>query len=132
MHEFSIASAILEQTGAVARNYGALTVSEVHVMIGAHRQVVPEMLRTAFDAAKIGTVAASATLVWSEVPLLVQCTECMAAFEPPDVFWTCPNCGGCRCQVLTGDELLLKSVVLEQDETDSDAPEDNSPAPAPD
>ncbi len=135
MHEFSIATAIIEQTCAVAREYDADTVTEVHVVIGAHRQVVPEMLETAFDAAKCGTIAESATLLWRETPLRAQCAQCLAAFEPAEVFWRCPNCGSNRCNILTGDELLIKSVVLEQSKedgaTDDRAPDEDAPMSKP-
>ncbi len=128
MHEFSLAQAIVSQALEAAERHGNLPVQEVRVLAGVLRQIVPEIMETAFDAAKQETLAADARLVLREVPALIQCKACLACFEPDDVFWICPNCSGSRCQALTGDELLLHSVILSDDAGAPGGSEPNEPA----
>jgi len=114
MHEFSIAAQILECVLQVARDHGGLPVKRVSLDIGGLQQVVPDALRFAFEASIQGTLAEGATLEWREIPVRVQCNAGGREYAPDGLFWTCPGCGGAGAQVRQGDELLVRSVELEE------------------
>lgn len=114
MHEFSIVTRILEMAIEVSRQHGDLPVERVTVEIGSLRQVAPEVLLFAFEAASRGTSAEGAIFEWSEIPAEVLCERCETRFQPAMALWLCPNCGAGGGRVIRGDELILKSVTLEE------------------
>ena len=118
MHEFSLVESILSTAFQVARQNGDLPISRVKVEIGALQQVVPDALEFAFDAATKGTPAEGATFEWIEIPARVQCPACETAYEPADVFWVCPACSAQGGTAIRGDEIILASIELEDNEAD--------------
>lgn len=112
MHELSIVSRILDIALDVSRQHGERPIERVVVDVGALRQVVPEMMSFAFEAASRGTRAEGAAFEWTEVPAEVVCENCEAAFRPPDFLWVCPECGAGGGKVVRGNELVLRSVTL--------------------
>lgn len=114
MHEFSLAERILECALDIAGAHGGAPVERIEVEIGALRAVVPESLKFAFDAAVQGTPAEGAILVWREIPALVECRACAEAYAPPDIIWSCPNCGTPGGRAIRGDELNITRVVLSE------------------
>ena len=112
MHEFSLVARILERACAVARDHGGLPIERIVLEVGALQQVVPEALEFAFEASKRDTLAAEARLDWREAPARVRCPACGLEHEPDDIYWSCPACGTAGGEVLSGDDLILSSVVL--------------------
>jgi hydrogenase nickel incorporation protein HypA/HybF len=113
LHEFSIASNILERVLEAAQAHGGRPVRRVVLEIGALQGVSVEALAFAFDAAKMDTLAEQAQLEWVEVAARVECSACAEVFSPLDIFWVCPKCGAYGGKVLEGDQLLLTSLELE-------------------
>ena len=114
MHEFSLAERILECALELSDANGGAHVERIEVEIGALRAVVPESLKFAFDAAVQGTPAEGAILDWREVPALVECRACAESYAPPDIIWSCPNCGTPGGRAIRGDELNITRVVLSE------------------
>ena len=112
MHELSIVKRILDMAIAVSVQHGARPVERVAVDVGALRQIVPETMSFAFEAASRGTPAEGAAFEWTEVPSKIICESCEAVFCPPDVLWLCPECGAGGGRIVHGDELVLRSVTL--------------------
>jgi hydrogenase nickel incorporation protein HypA/HybF len=112
MHELSIVDHLLQAAFAAAEAHGDLSIRRVTVEIGALRQVVPEALVFAFDAAVRDTPAEGAQLEWVEIPAEIACTACGAHYRPEDVFWVCESCGAPGGRVVAGDDLVLRSIEL--------------------
>lgn len=112
MHELSMVKGILECALKIAREHGDLPVECVNIQVGALRQVEPELLVFAFEAARTDTLAQDAALEWEEIPALVECGNCRHDYTPSEWFWACPKCDTIGGRVLQGDELLVTSVVL--------------------
>ena len=118
MHEMGIASALVEQLAALARQHGVARITALHVVCGAMRQVVPEALQWAFAAASAGTVADGATLTVSEQGVTGRCRHCGQQFAAQIDDYRCPQCSVADVEVLTGQDIVLESVMCEmQDET---------------
>lgn len=114
MHEAAIAGNIVESAARVADEHGGLPISRIVVELGVLQHIVPEALNFAFEAAVHGTPHVGAELVWREVPARIACDVCGMEYEPEDVFWLCPECGAVGGTVLQGEELVLRSVELDE------------------
>lgn len=112
MHELSIVKRILDLSLDVSRGHGARPIERVTVEIGALRQVVPESMSFAFEAASRGTPAEGAVFDWTEIPAEVICENCESLFRPGEAVWACPRCGAGGGRVVRGNELVLRSVTL--------------------
>ena len=111
MHELSIATAIVEQAGEVARAHHATAVSAVTVRVGELSGVVPDALTFAFDVARDGTALATADLVDEAVPALAHCGPCGEEFTVgvPPFFW-CPRCDRPAQGLSSGRELEITGI----------------------
>lgn len=111
MHEYSLVLSLLERVESVVREHGAVGVKALRLQIGKLSGVEPELLASAFEIAREGTLCANAALE-------------MQTVEPR---WTCPRCGVelgskemLRCEacqeggtLVAGGEILLTSLDLE-------------------
>lgn len=127
MHELSVATRIVEliaeQLGG--GEPGAVRVTRVVLRIGPLSGVVPEALAFAFDAATAGTPLTCAALAIEPVPLVVRCPACAAdrALPGPQRL-RCPVCGGATPDVVSGRELEVVSVEVEDVADDADDADD--------
>ncbi|ELS50914.1 hydrogenase maturation nickel metallochaperone HypA [Streptomyces viridochromogenes] len=112
MHELSIATAIVEQAGELARADGADAVSAVTVRVGELSGVVPEALDFAFEVARDGTALAGARLVVEPVPARAWCEPCAEEFAVgmPPFFW-CPACDRPSTALRSGRELEITGIA---------------------
>lgn len=112
MHELSLVKSILERTFEISREYGDRPIRGVRIRIGSMRQVVPEALQFAFEAASGNTPAEGADFAWEVVPVEILCEGCEQTYRPLEDIWRCPGCGHNGGRLLQGDELILDSVEL--------------------
>lgn len=124
MHELAIAQAIV---AAAERHAEGRPVTIVRVGVGRLRQVVPEYLDFYFEVAARETLCEGASLEWERIPSLLRCGACGAEWDPapppaPDqpsliVGFRCPECGSGDHAVVSGDELLVESIDVNEDAT---------------
>ncbi len=114
MHEVGIAHNIVDIAEDYARREGAESIRTVALRIGAMAGVVPEALEFAFETAKAGTLAATATLDVEYVPLLCFCADCQLEFEIKDRFGIalCPHCSEPSADIRQGFELELRYLEV--------------------
>ena len=113
MHELSICQALMEEVSRVAREQRATAVSDIYVCIGPLSGVEAPLMRNAFPLAAAGTVADSAKLHLETTPIRVRCESCGRESDASTNRLVCDHCGDWRTQVIAGDELLLRRVVLD-------------------
>lgn len=123
MHELSICNAIV---AAAERHAEGRPVKVVRVRVGALRQAVPGSLGFYFEIAARETLCEGAALEHEAVPALLRCGACGADWDPapppaPDeaaliVGFRCPGCGSPDHRVVSGDELLVESIDVVEDE----------------
>jgi len=113
MHELSIAEAIVQ---IAARHARGRTVTKVEVKVGYLRQVVPSALSFAFELTAVGTPVEGAELELEEVPAAGWCRTCQARTALPEMPLWCRKCGSSDVEVTQGEELLVDSLELEEDE----------------
>ncbi len=122
MHELSIIESVLGTVEAVARENGARAVTAIRIQVGPLAGVVPELLDSAFQAARQGTLAESAVLTIEIPAVRVRCRACGAESEPAGSDLVCPACASAGAEIVRGTELTLMSVELEADGTDDAGP----------
>lgn len=113
MHELAICQALIDQVTDLARERGATRISSITLDVGPLSGVVPDLLQNAFPMASAGSVADGAALHIQSAPVRVWCPTCEAESEARVNRLTCAHCGNWRTQLRSGEELLLRSVVLE-------------------
>ncbi len=118
MHELGIAQSLLEIVEQEARPYEGARVRRIWLRIGKLSTVVPDALRFAFDAVTRGGMAEGAVLEIEEVPLAIRCRACEEAFVVEDPFMICPQCGAADVEMISGRELDIKSMEIEDGDQD--------------
>lgn len=117
MHELAVCQSLLAEVDRVASAHHAARVSRVVVAIGPLSGVEAPLLDRAFVIARMGSVAESARLEVEQCPVTVWCDACATASAVEANALLCSQCGGWKVTLRSGDELLLKSVELEEEES---------------
>jgi hydrogenase nickel incorporation protein HypA/HybF len=113
MHELSIARDLIDLAVEEAARAGASRVVRVKLRLGALAGVIPPALRTAFDAARVGTSAAGAALDIEHVPATIRCERCNSEHQldsPHDR--RCPACRTPAAVLTAGRELELAELEV--------------------
>jgi hydrogenase nickel incorporation protein HypA/HybF len=115
MHELSIAlslvDAVQEELPRLGENARILS---VRIRVGPLSGIAPEALAFAFDVATEESPLAGARLEIEDVPLSAYCPSCRVAqvmMGPFDL--RCPACGTATPEIVTGRELELLAVEVE-------------------
>jgi hydrogenase nickel incorporation protein HypA/HybF len=111
MHELSIAQAVVEIASRHARGR---RVHRVELKVGHLRQVVPSALEFAFELVAQGTPLEGAELAIQDVPATGNCRACGRRNVMSEFPLRCPDCGGVDVAVLSGEELQVDSLELEE------------------
>lgn len=112
MHEVSIMEQTLEIALENVRSQGARQIHWLKMRIGEMSGVVPEALEFAFDVVTEGTIAQGAKLEIETVPVVCHCSNCGVEFQPPELFYECPQCGHLSSQIIAGKEIELTSLEV--------------------
>jgi hydrogenase nickel incorporation protein HypA/HybF len=113
MHELAIADSVID---IALRHARGRRVTRVELRVGHLRQVVPSALTFAFELVAEGTEVDGAELVIEEMPATVRCRACSTEATLTAFPACCPGCGSLDVDVTGGDELLVDSLELEEDE----------------
>ena len=111
MHEYSLVSALIDRVETEARSHGALAVARVRLRVGELAGVEPDLLRTAFEMARAGTVCAGAELELVAVGARWACRGCGRQI-PAGERLACSICGE-PARLVEGDELILERLEME-------------------
>lgn len=111
MHELSIARSLLHRVDEEARRHQASGVRRVRLRLGELSGVEPELLRSAFELLRAGTLCDSCDLAIERVAATWTCDTCGVAIEPGSAL-RCPSCRR-PASLTAGGEMLLESLELE-------------------
>ncbi|HZQ24149.1 MAG TPA: hydrogenase maturation nickel metallochaperone HypA [Terriglobales bacterium] len=117
MHEMSIASSILEAVASEAARCPGSRPEKVGVRIGELAAVDPESLRFCFEALIRDTDLQQLELEIEFKPRRHGCSGCGEEFNVIDYNIECPHCGCLNTRCISGDELELVYVEVEQNES---------------
>jgi hydrogenase nickel incorporation protein HypA/HybF len=119
MHELSVASAILRTASRHADERPVLTVG---LRVGRLRQVVPDSLRFYWSIVARETVCERAQLEIAEIELRLRCRTCGREWEPLIPTFRCADCAVVDVEVLSGEELEIEYIEVEEREAACIAP----------
>ncbi len=126
MHEGNFTEQIVEALLSELSPYAGARPKRVCVEVGEMLHLIPETVRAHYEMLTRGTPLAGAELELQEVPVRVLCDMCgqRGTVEDHHVL-LCPCCGASRVKVLSGREVIIRSIELEEmPEGGSDEPPD--------
>ena len=116
MHELGIAQSVLEAVQAEAAKRSSKPV-KVGLRLGELSAVDPDALRFSFEALTVETHLQGLELEIEFCRRRHRCLECGTEFDVKDFIFDCPQCGNNRNECISGDELQLAYVELEEYES---------------
>lgn len=116
MHEMGIADAMMRTVDGVLEGESVL-VRSITVEIGDLSGVVPRFLADCWEAVAAGTRYEGAKLLLHPVPATARCGDCQKIFVADVENLRCPACGGDRLTPLSGTDLTIAEVEVEECET---------------
>lgn len=114
MHEIGIASSILECVAAEARRHPGSQVLAVGVRIGELSSVDKDALDFAFEALTRDTEWQHLKLQVEWCPRRQKCVACSEEFTVSDFDLACPKCGANHSTCISGTELDIAYLELEE------------------
>lgn len=113
MHELSVAHAVVS-TVIAALPSPEVRVTQVRVRVGMLSGIVPQALEFAYDVAAEGTPLADAVLSIERTPIVIDCPSCGLRELDDARDFTCPGCGVPCGQVVSGKELEVVDITLDE------------------
>ena len=110
MHEMSITQEIIE---ICQRHAGNRQVRSLDIEIGELGSVVPEAVEFCFEACSIGTQLEGASLNIIRIPGMGLCQACGARIAMQTLFDACSNCGSYDVIILSGEEMRVKEIEVD-------------------
>ncbi len=113
MHEFAIASSVLDAVRTEAQLRPGMRVSKIGVRIGELAGLDPDALSFCFEALTKETDLETVVLEIERKPRRQRCSRCANEFVVVNYETSCPECGEVLTVFLGGDELELAYLELE-------------------
>jgi hydrogenase nickel incorporation protein HypA/HybF len=113
VHELSLVASVFEVLEEEARKHGARRVLAVVLRVGVMSGVVPDLLESAFETYKKGTIAETARLEIVPVPVKLRCPGCGGEAVREDTDFSCAACGSRRVEIVEGREIVVERIELE-------------------
>jgi hydrogenase nickel incorporation protein HypA/HybF len=113
MHEMGIATSVLDAARKEALRHPGAKLSKVGIRVGEWSGVDPESLRFCFEA--LAASGEDSPVVEIDFrPRQNRCAACGRVFALKDYQIDCPDCGASSTEPVSGHELELAYVELEE------------------
>jgi hydrogenase nickel incorporation protein HypA/HybF len=89
-------------------------VKKINLKVGRLTAVIQETFKFCMEVVTKDTFAEGAEVVIEEVPLRVQCESCGEESELSEPLFICPKCEGIRLRIISGRDLLVESIEIEE------------------
>jgi hydrogenase nickel incorporation protein HypA/HybF len=116
MHELSVAQSIVDIVLQHLPKEDHVAVKSVGLRLGEMAGIVPDSLEFCFSAITQGTPLEGATLAIEHVPLRAHCNDCGVDGNIEPTLFACPTCGGRSLVILSGREMQVKDIEVEEGE----------------
>lgn len=116
MHEYSIVQSLLDIIEDNAKKHNAKKIKKVVVKIGVLSGVEPHLLKIAFETFKESSICKDAEFEMIIDPIRAECNECkkISEFKSNLLIFECPECKSVDLKVLSGEDMYLMSLEMEQ------------------
>lgn len=119
MHELSIAQGILDIVVNAVPEAQRSLVRIVRIRVGELSGVVPDSLDFSFTALSAGTPLALSHLDMEQIPYRIHCRTCDITARCEPGLRPCPTCGGVETEVVSGLELQVTEIELDDDQQEA-------------
>jgi hydrogenase nickel incorporation protein HypA/HybF len=117
MHEMGIAMEIVDIAKAsIPEDMKGAKIQRVNLQVGKLSAIVADSLRFCFDLVIKDTPLEGAELSIEELPVVVRCKDCQAQWTVTEPIFTCQQCEGGNIDILSGRELDIKSIEIEDND----------------
>jgi hydrogenase nickel incorporation protein HypA/HybF len=116
MHERSLVKALLQQVEAIAIDHARSRVVSIHVCVGEFSGIEADLFVSAYEDLVENTSLADARLYVERATLRAACDRCGNEFRIEKFCFQCDRCGSLDLAICGGEELMLKSVKLQETE----------------
>lgn len=116
MHELGIATSILETVEQEAKKRPGAEIKAVGLKIGEVSGVDVDALTFGWEAITKDTEWESLKLEIEQLPLRNRCRLCGTEFVVKDYEIACPSCGRTETENISGDELNIAYMEIEEEE----------------
>lgn len=115
MHELGVVFHIARQVEGVAEENNVSHVSQVKMQIGEVSTVIPEQLEDCWKwNCKKSKVLKDCKLTWERIHAVTFCEGCKQEYDTVEHGKICPHCGSEDTYLVTGNEVLLKEIVVDE------------------
>jgi hydrogenase nickel incorporation protein HypA/HybF len=114
MHELGIANSVLEAVRTEMQRYPEAHPSKVCVRIGEMAAIDQEALRFCFEAITRESELEALELEIEVCPRRHRCLDCGRDFVVHDYLFRCPDCASLETKCISGDELELAYLEVEE------------------
>lgn len=115
MHEMGIALQIMDiVTASIPEDQKSARIRNIHLRVGKLSSVIPDNLRFCFDAAIRNSELDGANLVIQEIPLEAVCNNCGHRWIIEGPAFSCETCQSGDIHLLSGQELDIVSIEIEE------------------
>lgn len=104
-------------TASIPEEIKDARVMRVNLMVGKLSAVMPDSLRFCFEIAGKDTPLAGAELVIEEIPVRIRCRACQFETMVDTPMFQCRECGGDSVEIISGRELDIRSIEIEEKNT---------------
>ncbi|HEV2114504.1 MAG TPA: hydrogenase maturation nickel metallochaperone HypA [Terriglobales bacterium] len=113
MHELGIASSVLQEAREEAQRHPGARLRKVRVRVGELSGVNPDALRFCFEVLVRDAKLEPLELEIETCARQQRCPACDLTFTVAGYDLSCPTCGTAETQFVSGDELELASLEME-------------------
>jgi hydrogenase nickel incorporation protein HypA/HybF len=113
MHEMGIASSILDTVKLEAEKRPGIRVVSLGLRIGELSGLSPESLEFCLHCLVKDTELDGLGVDIERTPRRHHCPKCNHEFDVVDYEVACPRCGECQTQLVSGDELEISYLEVE-------------------
>lgn len=113
MHELSIAESIIEQIEGNALTHKFKKVTKITLEIGVLAGIEKSALLFCFDAAAKNSLAEGAELVIRDKLAKGTCRHCHQQVSTSNWYEPCPHCGQMEIDITEGQQMIIKSLQVE-------------------
>ncbi|HDS09750.1 MAG TPA: hydrogenase maturation nickel metallochaperone HypA [Firmicutes bacterium] len=115
MHEVSIANHIYKIVlNELEKQEKFPKLQKIKLKIGKLSAVVPDALDFAWNAIVKGTNLENSILEIEEIPVILKCHDCKSEFNIEYPVFLCENCGSNNTELMSGDELDIVSLIIDE------------------
>lgn len=112
MHELSIAKNIIDILNENLTTDQKCKVKTVRIKVGKLTNIMVDSLLFGFEALTRETDFEGVTLEVEPLPLRIKCENCGKETDLDDFAFSCPVCQGSAIQIISGQELIVKEIEL--------------------